>query len=183
MENASSIVREGPAIHAGALSADFGQAFYLAESFEYALLAAHQAKAVSGTRLECAVLVFPVRKSVLQECRQLLDLRNDPDRWADVVKNGISNLRFENRALDREHENAQCIVGPTVRNFEQVHSARAEPRQSRYVQWAFPKRSFIRDVLTAIIESGNLHFLRFIHDYEHEWESTTGETLRGLRRK
>jgi len=138
VENASSIVREGRAIHVGALSADFGQAFYLMESFEYALLSAHQAKADSGTRFECAVLVFPVLKSFLQEC-QLLDLRDDHDRWAEVVKNGIRNLQFENAALDLEHENAQCIVGPTVKNFGQVQSARAEPRQSQYVQWALPK--------------------------------------------
>ena len=160
IEHASVIVRDGPNLVLGAVCTDFGQAFYLTDSFEYAVFAGYM---VSNERADTAVLVFPVPRAALLADRTL---EVTGDRWRQVVRKCRTGKQISDPVLRKAYNNAGCVVGPISSNAQQVDTGRQEAREMRFnfKQWAFKDEEFARLVLGNIINDGAVHVFRILHE-------------------
>ena len=169
--HASGIVREGPSL-VGAVCTDFGQAFYLTNSFEFAVFSGYM---VSGGRSDTAVLVFPVPRDALDADRTL-ELTGDA--WQQVVCKCRTGKRIKNASLQKAYERADCVIGPISFNAQQVDTGRHEARSLDFFQqWAFKGETFARSFFGDIINSGAVHVFRVVHEQEEEWR-VAGAPLR-----
>ena len=177
IEHASAIVRDGVSLM-GAVCTDFGRAFYLTDSFEFAVFAGYM---VSNGRTDTAVLVFPVPRAALLADRSL---EVTGDRWRQVVRKCRTGKQFSDPLLRRAYNRAECVIGPISHNAQQVDTGRQEARESRFNQWAFKDEEFARDVLGDIISRGAVHVFRVVHEREDEWQAVPdgGRQVCGLGR-
>ena len=176
--HASCIVREGPNL-VGASCTDFGQAFYLTDSFEFAVFAGHM---VSGGRSDTAVLVFPVPRAALIEERTL-DLTGDTIAWQQVVRQCRRGKSIDDLALEEAYDRADCVIGPIPFNASQVDTGKQQPQALAFQQWAFKGRAFARKFFGDIINSGTVHVIRVVHESEEEWRGAPVGGGRGRRRR
>lgn len=164
IEHASAIVRDGPNL-VGAVCTDFGQAFYLTDSFEFAVFAGYM---VSNGRTDTAVLVFPVPRAALRADRTL-EVTGDP--WRQVVRKCRTGKQISDPVLRKAYNKAECVIGPISYNAQRVDTGREEAREMRFQQWAFKDEEFARDVFGNIINHGAVHVFRILHEREDEWQA------------
>jgi hypothetical protein len=138
---ASAILSQGPNLLEATLSTEFGQAFYLTDSFEYAVNSGYQ---VSAGRCDAAVLVFPVHPADLVEDKTLR--LADGDAWQQVVRGGRTGKSIKIATVQAEYEKADCVIGPISSNASKVDTdtGKQQARASRFQQWAFKGQPFTR---------------------------------------
>ena len=113
--SATNILAGGVELERSVKFADFGQGFYLTDSFEYAVHAACEA---SVGELESAVVVFPVPREHLVGS-SVLDL-DFGDAWQQIVAWGSKQKTIKDKQTKDAYRASPCIAGPISSNAQKV---------------------------------------------------------------
>lgn len=165
IDSASAILQQGPLLDVAASHSDFGPAFYLTDSFEFAVFSACQ---LSKGKTDGAVLVFPVPRVALSALR-VLELSGE--NWKKIVR--CCRMKSHKGDLEQAFGTAACVVGSICDNATKTETGKVQPHASEFRQWAFKQQHVINPFFQNIIAGGEVHVFRVMQGrrWPPQWPS------------